>query len=187
MGVAIAAVLCADSAGRIPRDICQGGAAPASIAERLRMVNDSSSPLCDEETMNRITLAVIVGSGLLVVQVAQAQRLDTLRFRRLAVSPVDIHALAPLAVPSPWAQYSLKRGYGEARKLVLDSGSIAPTHWLRGGIIGAALVGVVGAGTALGLSGCRCVDDALLGFVPGAMIGFPLGALIGGQFPKQRK
>jgi hypothetical protein len=70
--------------------------------------------------------------------------------------------------------------------LLTDSSGVSPTRWIEGGVIGAVIGGMAGAGTALGLSDSRSVGVALLGFVPGAMIGFTVGALVGGQFPKHR-
>ena len=91
---------------------------------------------------------------------------------------------AQLGVSTTWAQGARAPGFTAVRSMMTDSGGISPTHWVKGGVIGAAIFGIIGAGTAMQLSESRSVGVALLGFVPGAMIGFPIGALIGGLFPK---
>lgn len=136
--------------------------------------------------MRAPTVAVVIACALLAAQVAQAQRLSALRSLPPSASPAGTQAPAALGAPIAWAQYSRGRTSMAFPIAMPDSGGVPQTHWVRGGLLGAAVFGVIGAGTALGLSGCRCVKDALLGFVPGAMIGFPIGALIGGQFPKRR-
>ena len=140
----------------------------------------------DGGMMRVLAVVVVIACGLLRAPTAQAQRLSTLRsapfLASLEVTPTPVS----LAAQAPRAQGV--RGYrrvvflGEA----IESGGIPPTRWVEGGIIGATIVGIIGASTAMGLSGSRDLGEALLGFVPGAMIGFPLGALIGGQFPKRR-
>lgn len=122
--------------------------------------------------MNRCIAVLVVCWPVLGLRAAQAQ-------------VPEIHRFRPLASSSAGVGYSLEAVFRDAHTATPDSGSVAPTHWLEGGLIGAGLMGVVGAGTALGLSESPSLRDGLLGFVPGALIGFPLGALIGGQFPKR--
>jgi len=67
-----------------------------------------------------------------------------------------------------------------------DAGSIRRTHWLEGGIIGGALLGLVGSqfcgmGDARAGVGCYVIAFSFIG----GCVGFPIGALIGGQFPKK--
>jgi hypothetical protein len=66
---------------------------------------------------------------------------------------------------------------------------IKPTHWKEGGLVGALLVGALGAW--FGNEICRndeveddCTGLILRGGVGGGAAGFLLGALVGGQFPK---
>jgi hypothetical protein len=66
-----------------------------------------------------------------------------------------------------------------------DSSTIRPTHWVEGGLIGAA---VAGAGFALlGQLFCEqnCTQRSAEAAVLGGALGFVIGALIGGSFPKQ--
>src|SRR5260370_21510032 len=69
---------------------------------------------------------------------------------------------------------------------VVDSGATDRTHWIVGGLVGAAVVGVGSAATAQGglcdespRGGCTILWGGM-----GAAVGFIVGALIGGQFSK---
>jgi hypothetical protein len=67
---------------------------------------------------------------------------------------------------------------------------IKPTHWKEGGLVGALVVGVLGAW--FGSEICKVAEDGdsgcagliVGGALGGAGTGFLIGALIGGQFPK---
>jgi hypothetical protein len=64
-----------------------------------------------------------------------------------------------------------------------------PSHWLTGGLIGAAVLGAGGLALAAGLcnedSGTdNCTGPIIGSALVGAGLGFTIGALIGGQIPK---
>jgi hypothetical protein len=68
-------------------------------------------------------------------------------------------------------------------------GSVPPTQWKHGMLIGGIIGGV--GGIALGFAWCglsetqtSCLSLVLAGTVGGALLGGTIGALIGGQFPK---
>jgi hypothetical protein len=73
-----------------------------------------------------------------------------------------------------------------------ESTTHPPTHWVEGGIIGAAALGILGAALTGGLcaysdTNRRCTGATIGGGVMGAGVGFVLGALIGGSFPKRKQ
>jgi hypothetical protein len=68
-------------------------------------------------------------------------------------------------------------------------GAVRPNHWLSGGLIGAALLGVVGVALAAGLCDDDSGVDSCAGPIAGTALlgvglGFTIGALVGGQIPK---
>lgn len=72
--------------------------------------------------------------------------------------------------------------------VVLDSVAIKRTHWVRGGAMGAATLGLAGyvlSGLCDADSGGNCGQVRLSLTFMGTALGFVLGALIGGQFPAQ--
>lgn len=63
------------------------------------------------------------------------------------------------------------------------------TYWKEGGVIGAVLLGILGAVLIDRICGDNsasehCGTETVGGAVIGAGVGFAVGALIGGQFPK---
>jgi uncharacterized membrane protein YeaQ/YmgE (transglycosylase-associated protein family) len=63
------------------------------------------------------------------------------------------------------------------------------TYWKEGGVIGAVLLGIIGAVLLDGIcgdnsAGEHCGTETVGGAVIGAGVGFAAGALIGAQFPK---
>jgi hypothetical protein len=127
-------------------------------------------------------LAIVLCS--VSVAPAQAQRMHPSPFARLGAPPPPTQWRLPLARAPFLAGTRTGVAYPPRRALAVDPSAIRPTHWLLGGIIGAVVVGWIGAEAALGIGECRCAKDAVLGFGLGAPIGFTVGALIGGQFPK---
>lgn len=97
-----------------------------------------------------------------------------------AHSPVASGSTLP---PNTWFDTAAPTIRSE-KILIPDSVRYGRSYWLEGGLLGATVMGLVGAATAVAISESHGVDDALLGFVPATMIGFPLGALIGAQFHK---
>ncbi len=132
--------------------------------------------------MRRLSWTLAVFGLLAGARAAQAQWRGAPEFPRAAAPVVQLGAGAPNGpgwfVPTP--ALAPNRAHPT---WTMSSDDIRRTHWLVGGVVGSALLGIVGASTGMALAGCACAKDALLGFIPGAMIGFPIGALIGGQFP----
>ena len=130
--------------------------------------------------------SVLVCTAILVLvgHSARAQWREPPRFGPTVVAP---RAPMPTALPQtvfarPEASLAAT-GYLH-RALSVDAHEIRRTHWLVGGLVGSTVFGLLGAATGVGLGECRCVKDALIGFVPGALVGFPIGALVGAQFAK---
>lgn len=105
----------------------------------------------------------------------------------LTAQPAVAQRLAQL---SPTVSLSTQPRSGSSQALkagLLNASSPPPTHWLEGGLVGAAAGGTLA--TFWGSAGCegRCtVGGTMVGFALGAGLGFTVGALIGGQFPKHR-
>lgn len=69
------------------------------------------------------------------------------------------------------------------------AGSIPPTYWQEGALVGGLIVGILGAGLGHGLCGyanseTNCIPALITGGLIGATLGGTIGALIGGQFSK---
>jgi hypothetical protein len=101
----------------------------------------------------------------------------------------------PAGGPRPAAPFALIPAVPSTEPSELDvlragiRSEIRPTHWLKGGAIGATVLGVLTGVLVAGLCGeSETVDSCVLptigGIVLGGALGFTTGALIGGQFPK---
>lgn len=134
--------------------------------------------------MRLLTVMVVIACGLIGAPIAQAQRLSDLRSAPISASREVTPTPASLGAPAPWAQGVRAYGLVAFGSETTDSGSIRPTHWVLGAVIGGTIFGILGADFVMGLGDSKNVLAGLGGFTLGAMIGFPVGALIGGQFRK---
>jgi len=128
--------------------------------------------------------SVLVSTAILVLvgHSARAQWREPPRFASAVVAPTAPMQTAVPPTVSAWREAPLAASGHLHQALSVDATEIRSTHWLLGGLVGSTVFGLLGAATGVGLGECRCVKDALLGFVPGALVGFPIGALVGAQF-----
>lgn len=69
--------------------------------------------------------------------------------------------------------------------VMADSVRVIPrTYWVEAGLVGAAVLGILGY--EIGGLYCEggCTGSRISGIVVGGSLGFTVGALVGGQFPK---
>jgi hypothetical protein len=74
-----------------------------------------------------------------------------------------------------------------------DTGTVPPTHWAEGAVIGGVGLGAAFAFLTYELchdlnesASTNCTSEALGGALLGAAIGFVVGGLVGGAFPKDK-
>ena len=119
--------------------------------------------------------------------------LDSARAQNQAVAwpPLSQLSASSLYIERPSTPLDLHLLAGEPPDTVPRQ--IKPTHWRQGGLVGALLLGGVGAWFAnefcrnFDESGNGCGGFAIRGALGGGITGFLIGALIGGQFPKHPK
>src|SRR5258708_4634629 len=99
-------------------------------------------------------------------------------FRAQGIRPVIPRASAVVTPP-----HSSDRAVISAK--AWRAAGVEPTHWLEGGVIGAAVLSA--GGYVLGSLFCdqNCGARRMEGALVGAGAGFTIGALIGGAFPKR--
>ncbi len=130
-----------------------------------------------------ITILLPVAFGFMEPSEAAAQRANTALAAGTIVPELALAGPPADAIPGPRAtgfRYS-----ADSAVQATDSTRVyRRSYWLEGGVVGAALMGLVGAQIAHSIAEPRKSRDYVGGFVGGALIGLPVGALIGGLLPK---